>query len=62
MPVEDRVPIANSLLAALPRKYYQRLRAGLEPVTLKFGEVLYEPGDPIRYAYFPNDSLVSLLT
>jgi len=55
-------PIANSLLAALPRKNYQRLHAGLEPVTLTYGEVLYEPGDPIRHVYFPNDSLVSLLT
>jgi len=54
--------IANSLLAALPRKDYQRLLAGLERVTLTFGEVLYEPGEPIRYVYFPNDSLVSLLT
>jgi PAS domain S-box-containing protein len=55
-------PIANSLLAALPRKDYQCLHAGLEPVTLTYGEVLYEPGDPIRHVYFPNDSLVSLLT
>ncbi|HEV8259283.1 MAG TPA: helix-turn-helix domain-containing protein [Burkholderiales bacterium] len=55
-------PIANSLLAALPRKDYQRLLAGLEAVTLTYGEVLYEPGDPIRHVYFPNDSLVSLLT
>jgi len=55
-------PIANSLLAALPRKDYQGLLAGLEPVTLTYGEVLYEPGDPIRYVYFPNDSLVSILT
>jgi len=55
-------PIANSLLAALPRKDYQRLHAALKPVTLTYGEVLYEPGDPIRHVYFPNDSLVSLLT
>ena len=55
-------PIANSLLAALPRGDYQRLHAGLEPVTLTYGEVLYEPGDPIRHVYFPNDSLLSLLT
>ena len=58
----NRVPIANSLLAALPRKEYLRLQTGLEPVKLTFGEVLYEPRKPIRHVYFPGDSLVSLLT
>jgi CRP-like cAMP-binding protein len=58
----DAIPAANSLLAALPRKDYLRLLAGLEPVELTFGEVLYEPGQVIRHVYFPNDSLVSLLT
>lgn len=36
--------------------------AGLEPVTLTLGEVLYEPGDTIHHVYFPSASLVSLLT
>jgi CRP-like cAMP-binding protein len=54
--------IENSLLAAIPRKEYRRLLAGLEPVTLTFGEVLYEPGEPIHHVYFPGASLVSLLT
>jgi len=54
--------IQNSLLAALPRKSYLRLAPGLAPVELVFGEVLYEPGDPIRDVYFPSQSLVSLLT
>jgi CRP-like cAMP-binding protein len=58
----NRVPAANGLLAALPREEYQHLLAGLEPVTLTYGEVLYEPGAPIRHVYFPNNSLVSLLT
>ncbi len=58
----NRAPIANSLLAALPGKDYQRLLAGLEPVTLTFGEILYEPGKAIRHVYFPTDCLVSLLT
>ena len=62
MQVVNRVPVANSLLAALPRREYQRLLTSLEPVTLTFGEVLYEPGKPIRHVYFPSDSLVSLLT
>jgi CRP-like cAMP-binding protein len=62
MPVPKQSAIANSLLAGPPRMEVQRLAAGLEPVMLTFGEVLYEPGEPIRYVYFPNKSLVSLLT
>ena len=63
MRVADRVPVANRLLAVLPHADYRRLLlASLEPVTLAFGEVLYEPGDAIRHVYFPNDSLISLLT
>ena len=58
----SRASVANSMLAALPRKQYRSLLAGLESVPLIFGEVLYEPGERIRHVYFPNDSLISLLT
>lgn len=57
-----RAAIENSLLGALPCKEYRRLLAGLEPVTLTFGEVLYEPRETIPHVYFPGSSLVSLLT
>jgi CRP-like cAMP-binding protein len=55
-------PLANRLLAALPKKEYQHLLAELEPVTLTFGEILFEAGDNIRHVYFPNNSIVSLLS
>jgi CRP-like cAMP-binding protein len=57
-----RTGIENGLLAALPRETYRRLAAGLEPVVLTFGAILYEPGDAISHVYFPGASLVSLLT
>jgi len=58
--VTPRIP--NKLLAALPPGSYRRLRSGLEPVALQFGDVLYEAGRGMRHVYFPGDSLVSLLT
>lgn len=59
---EAQARISNHLLAALPVTVYERLCAGLEPIELTYGEVLYEPGAPMRYVYFPGDCLVSLLT
>jgi len=53
--------IANNLLAALPREDYRSLLGELEPVLLKCGEVLYQPGERIGHVYFPNDAQVSLL-
>lgn len=52
----------NLLLRLLPRKDYLRLLTGLTPVTLKFGEILYEPGKLMRHVYFPSACLISLLT
>ena len=57
-----RASSANGLLAALPHAEYRRLHPALEPVKLTYGEVLHEPGVPIRYVYFPLDCVISLLT
>jgi CRP-like cAMP-binding protein len=62
MPAANQPASANHVLAAMPRKAYQHMLAGLEPVALSYGQVLYEPRDRIRHVYFPTDSLVSLLT
>ncbi|HEY6119038.1 MAG TPA: Crp/Fnr family transcriptional regulator [Pyrinomonadaceae bacterium] len=34
----------------------------LKSISLIFGDVLYEAGDTIKHVYFPNDSIVSLLS
>ena len=54
-------PHQNHLLAALPGVDFERLASSLEPVELKLGEVLYEPGAQLRYVYFPTTSIISLL-
>ena len=55
-------PPANRLLATLARKDYQRLLPRLKQTTLVFGDVLFDPGDTIKHVYFPNDSIISLLS
>jgi len=49
-------------LASLPKDEYQRLLPGLKRTILSFGDVLYDPGDTISHVYFPNDSIISLLS
>ena len=53
-------PNQNRLLAALPAAEYTRVAAGLELVPLPLGEVLYEAGKPMDYAYFPTTAIASL--
>ena len=54
-------PVGNRVLAGISSKDYGRLDQ-LEPVLLRFGQILYEAGGRIRHVYFPIDCLVSLLT
>ena len=36
--------------------------ARCEPVELSFSEILTNPGEPLRYVYFPTSSFISLVT
>ncbi|MBK7333859.1 MAG: Crp/Fnr family transcriptional regulator [Betaproteobacteria bacterium] len=60
--MKNSAPAANRVLASIPPKSYKRLQAQLEPVTVEFGQILYEPGEPIGHVYFPINCLISLLT
>jgi len=50
----------NHILAALPAVEFERVAAQLEPVQLRLGEMLYEPGGQLQHAYFPTTAIVSL--
>lgn len=53
-------PRRNLLLAALPPQDFACIAASLEPVTLRLGDALYEPGVPLQQAYFPDTAIASL--
>jgi CRP-like cAMP-binding protein len=54
-------PQRNAILGSLPAADLGRVSPHLELVELSLGEVLYEPSVPMHSAYFPVDSIVSLL-
>jgi len=51
----------NSLLASLSSDDFAQLCMELEHVELHVHEVLYEPGDEIKYVYFPTSGCVSMV-
>ncbi|MGH8214111.1 MAG: Crp/Fnr family transcriptional regulator [Rhodanobacteraceae bacterium] len=51
----------NQLLAALPAGSREKLAAHLEPVDLRLGEALYEPGQMQQWVYFPAGAVISKL-
>lgn len=51
----------NRILLSLPPRRYKSLLSGLEPVTLSLEQVLWEEHEPLRFAYFPDDALISVL-
>lgn len=54
-------PVQNRLLEELPSKTFKSVRAECELIELTIGNVLSEPGERIRYVYFPTEGFVSLV-
>jgi CRP-like cAMP-binding protein len=55
-------PIANRILSNLPREEFVRLLPHMEHVQIEREEILYNAGDDVQYAYFPNSGMISLLS
>src|SRR6202167_1524831 len=53
---------SNRLLGALQSASRQRIDPHLEPITLKLGATVCEAGGILKHAYFPEGSVLSLLT
>jgi CRP-like cAMP-binding protein len=61
MSLSKSPPIANQLLAALPKKEYLALHSQLEEIPLVFEQTIYKPQAAISDVYFPNSGIISLL-
>lgn len=59
---QTQVRTGNRLLASLPGDEYQRLVPHLEQVTVRLTEILFAPDDVLKYVYFPETCIISLLT
>lgn len=55
------VPGKNRLLAALPRKEFDRLRPELESIAMTVKYVFYEANAVIRHVYFPLGGVASVV-
>lgn len=53
--------INNNVLLNLPADEFELLRPQLEPVDLPQQKILFEPGEKIDFAYFPNHGMTSLV-
>ncbi len=56
------IPTHNLLLASLPSADLFRIIQASKPLRKEIGDVIYEDGDEIDYAYFPINSVISSLT
>jgi CRP-like cAMP-binding protein len=54
-------PVVNRLLAGLPARARNAVLESCERIELTSGDVLSEPAEAIRYAYFPGDGFISLV-
>ncbi len=50
----------NLLLAALSPEDLELFAAHMEPVTMRLGDRVYEPGRQLQHAYFPTSAIISL--
>ncbi len=53
---------SNQLLGALQTPSRERIDPHLEPIKFKLGDVVCEAAGLLKHAYFPQGSVLSLLT
>jgi len=55
------LPLSNRLLGLLPQEDYERLRPQLQPIPLEYRQSLYRADKPLRFVYFIETGVGSLV-
>ncbi|MEP7063311.1 MAG: Crp/Fnr family transcriptional regulator [Betaproteobacteria bacterium] len=55
-------PKQNFLLAAMPPAEYKRFAGKLKSAKMLLGMTVYEANVPLKYAYFPTSSVISMVS
>ena len=58
----SRFKTRNYVLNSLPDEDYKRLHPHLEQCELERGHSVYQPNRPIKYVYFPDGAMISVVT
>jgi CRP-like cAMP-binding protein len=61
-PTIDSQPVGNEILLSLPAEEREIVFPLLTFVDLRTHDVLHEPGEPIKFGYFLNNGMTSILT
>ena len=61
-PRRDDGNIRNKILRLLPPAELEAVLERAEMVTIETKEIVWEPDSPIRFAHFPEDCVISLVT
>ncbi len=59
--VQTQPTTSNYILNILPKEDLARLLPDLEEIDLPLGHIIYRAEAPIKYLYFPNKSMVSVI-
>jgi CRP-like cAMP-binding protein len=59
---QSRFSPTNRLLTALPPREYNHLAPFLKLVSLDLKQVLYEPNEPIKQVYFPDNTVIPIVS
>ena len=49
-------------MSKLPEVDFKRFEPHLEACKMKLGDVIHKPNEPLRYVYFPENGVVSIVT